>query len=340
MPAVGDRIEALIRHGQVLSYPESGQAQGVHLMSNIQFGLVLPAEGRDRSLRATWVADLNRALTMVAGHFDSAWMVDHLQFGDIDVLEGFTALSYLAALHPRLRFGHAVLCQTFRNPALLAKMAATLQFISGGRYILGLGAGWNEEEYRAYGYGCPSARVRVQQLAEAIQIIRLMWREESATFAGEHYQIREARCEPHPDPAPPLMIGAFGPKMLRLTARYADWWNVSNTGPEAYRSLADEMGRACAEVGRDPATMRRSWVGGCACAETEREAADLVAGRWSEDDEEDYGFVGTPVQVLAQMRPFIELGIDTFMFDTAGFPDLTGLELLIREVLPGAYRQT
>src|SRR5205823_2386696 len=153
-------------------------------------------------------------LELVSGHFDSAWFVDHLQDGGEDLLEGFTALTYMAALHPRLKFGHSVLCQSFRNPALLAKMGATLQFMSGGRYILGIGAGWNEEEYRAYGYDFPPNRVRVEQLEGALQIIKAMWTEEKATYKGKHYKVIEAQCEPKPDPAPAIMVGAFRPKML------------------------------------------------------------------------------------------------------------------------------
>ena len=94
-------------------------------MTQIQFGFTMPADQRDKTQRTTFVADLNRALTLISGHFDSAWFIDHLQFGDADMLEGFTALSYMAARHPHLQFGHTVLCQSFRNPALLAKMGAT-----------------------------------------------------------------------------------------------------------------------------------------------------------------------------------------------------------------------
>jgi alkanesulfonate monooxygenase SsuD/methylene tetrahydromethanopterin reductase-like flavin-dependent oxidoreductase (luciferase family) len=303
-------------------------------MKPIQFGLMMPSGAGSKASRATFVADLDRAVGLVAGHFDSAWIVDHLQFGDADVLEGFTALTYMAARHPQLRFGHAVLCQSFRNPALLAKMGATLQFISGGRFILGLGAGWHEEEYNAYGYLFPPAGVRVAQLEETVQIIKAMWTEEKTTFAGTHYQVNEARCEPKPDPLPPLMIGAFRPKMLRLTARYADWWNVSSTGHEEYRQMAAELERACAEIGRNPATIRRTWVGPCACAVTTEEAERLAAGRYSSTSVEDFGFVGTPQQVVEQLRPFIDLGVDYFIFDCGGFPELTGLELLIDEVLP------
>src|SRR5688500_17926731 len=107
-------------------------------MVRVEIGLCLPSELRHEG-RATYLDELTRALEVAAGAFDSAWMVDHLQFGDVGVLEGFTALAYVAALQPRLKVGHAVLCQSFRNPALLAKMAATLQFMSGGRFTLGLG---------------------------------------------------------------------------------------------------------------------------------------------------------------------------------------------------------
>jgi alkanesulfonate monooxygenase SsuD/methylene tetrahydromethanopterin reductase-like flavin-dependent oxidoreductase (luciferase family) len=304
-------------------------------MTRIHFGFCMPAELRGPVRRSSFVADLDRALDLIAGHFDSAWFVDHLQFGDTAVLEGFTALAYMAARHPALKFGHTVLCQSFRNPALLAKMGATLQFLSGGRFLLGLGAGWHEEEYRAYGYDFPSAGVRVDQLEETVQIIRALWTTSPATFAGRHYHITEAYCEPRPDPLPPLMIGAFKPKMLRLAARYADDWNVSSTGPTAYRRLVAAFERACAELGRDPATVRRSWVGGCACAPTAEQAAALTEGRYNADpDAEDFDFTGTPAQIVEQMRPLIALGVTYFILDCGGFPDLTTLELLISEVLP------
>jgi alkanesulfonate monooxygenase SsuD/methylene tetrahydromethanopterin reductase-like flavin-dependent oxidoreductase (luciferase family) len=303
-------------------------------MRRIEFGFTMPADALDKARRGTYVDDLNRALEIVAGHFDSAWYIDHLQFGDGDVLEGFTALSYMAALHPRLKFGHTVLCQSFRNPGLLAKMGATLQFLSGGRFILGLGAGWHAEEYRAYGYDFPPNGVRVEQLEETVQIIRALWTQSPATFAGRHFQVTGAYCEPRPEPLPPLMIGAFRPKMLRLTAHYADDWNVSSTASDEYRRLAASFDQACVAVGRDPATVRRSWSGGCACAPTEAEARAFAGDRYGPESEEDFGFVGTPAQVAAQMRPFIEAGMSYFMLDCGGWPRTTTLERLVEEVLP------
>ena len=304
-------------------------------MRPVQFGLVMPVGSPKREGRGTFAADLNRALELVAGHFDSAWMIDHLQDGAADLLESFTTISYLAALHPQLRFGQMVVCQSFRNPALLAKMGATVQFLSGGRFTLGLGAGCDAEEYRAYGYDFPSAGERVEQLEETVQIVKALWTQEHATFEGRHYRVMDASCEPKPDPLPPILVGAFRPKMLRLTARYADEWNVSSTGIWSYGRMVELFTQACAEVGRDPATVRRSWGGGCACAPTQAEAEGIAGDLFSAQNlEDDFGFVGTPQQIVAQMRAFIALGVDTFMVDCGGFPTLTTLALLVDEVLP------
>ena len=301
-------------------------------MSKIRFGFTLPVHQVNNSNRKTFVGDLNKTLDFISGHFDSFWTIDHLQSGEADLLESFTTLSYMAALHPQFNFGHVVVCQSFRNPALLAKMSATLQFLTGGRFTLGIGAGWNEEEYRAYGYDFPSARERVEQLEETLQIVRAMWTESKATFRGKHYEIADAYCEPKPNPIPSMMIGAFQPKMLRLTAKYADEWNVSSTSVVKYRQLVKNFERACIEIDREPTSVRRSWCGGCFCAPTQAEA-ERQAGEVN-DSEDDFDFVGTPQQILHQMRPFIDLGVNTFMLDFNGFPNFSAIELFVREVLP------
>ena len=302
-------------------------------MAAVRFGLVVPAEFPDRLGAQSLLADASRAIRRAEGHFESIWVVDHLQAGTVNRLEAFTLLTYLAALHPEFTVGHTVLCQSFRNPALVAKMGATLQLLTGGRFILGLGAGGDEEDYRAYGYDFPSARVRVDQLEEAITIIKALWNEPVATFNGEHYRVDQAVCEPRPNPVPRLMVGAFRPRMLHLAAKHADWWNVSSTGPSSYARMATEMERACRGVGRDPSTLRRTWVGGVACAATAQAAEQLGGSRFTQDDS-DYSFVGTPAEVVAQMQLFIDLGVEYFMLDIAGFPNLEALELLITEVLP------
>ena len=141
---------------------------------------------------------------------------------------------------------------------------------------------------------------------------------------------------------PTIMVGAFGPKMSRLTARHADWWNVSSTPIEKYREYAREFERACEEVRRDPGTVRRSWGGGCVCGPTEADVVRLANARsqagegFAYDAGED--FLGTPGQLTEQMQPFVELGVDYFMLDCGGFPELTTVELLINEVLPALNR--
>ncbi|HZT98214.1 MAG TPA: LLM class flavin-dependent oxidoreductase, partial [Ktedonobacteraceae bacterium] len=146
----------------------------------------------------------------------------------------------------------------------------------------------------------------------------------------KHYQVVDAWCEPKPEPVPTIMVGAFQPRMMRVTARYADWWNVSWTGIETYRKYVEEFERACGEVQRDPATVRRGWYGGCACGRTEDEVKRLNTNNYTTER----AFVGTPGQVIEQMRPFVDAGVDYFMLSIGGFPDLTTLELLLSEVLP------
>lgn len=299
-------------------------------MPRIQLGWTMPASLRNAMTGNSYVANVQRGLELIAGHFDSAWIADHLQNDGNYQLEAWTALTYMAALHPQLKFGNVVLCQSFRNPALLAKMASTFQYMSGGRFILGIGAGWRESEYIAYGYDFPPAGTRVEELEEAVQIIRAMWHDRQATVQGKHYRVANAWNEPKPDPIPPVMIGGSKPRMLRLIARHADWWNVSWTGIEQYREEVVACERACDQVHRDPATLRRTWFGGCICAPSEAEVKSLNVTGMSSDN----AFVGTPVQVIEQMQLFIDLGVDYFMLSTGGFPNLTPLETLIHEVLP------
>lgn len=299
-------------------------------MPQIEFGWAMPS-GPKKEHVATYMQDVQRGLDLVNGHFSSAWFVDHMQFDENNLLEGWTALTYFAALRPEMKFGHAVLCQSFRNPALLAKMAATFQFMTGGRFILGIGAGWKEDEYTAYGYPFPPAGQRVDELEETMQIIKALWHDERATVHGKYYRVEEAWCEPKPDPIPTIMIGGSKPKMLRLIARHADWWNVSWTPIEEYRPQVEECERACEEVGRDPGTLRRTWFGGCVCAPTEKEAEELLGKPLAEFN---HGLGGTPEQLIEKMGKFIELGVDYFMLSAVGFPNLTTLEMLVNEVMP------
>jgi alkanesulfonate monooxygenase SsuD/methylene tetrahydromethanopterin reductase-like flavin-dependent oxidoreductase (luciferase family) len=299
-------------------------------VAKIQFGLVIPSEIMHPSTSHRYMEDLYALLNAVKGAYDSVWCIDHLQSGRNDLLEGWTALTYLSALYPEFRWGHSVLCQSFRNPALVAKMVATLQFMSSGRCILGMGAGWDEVECRAYGYAFPTASTRVEELDEALHIIKSMWTQERTTFAGQHYHVEQAWCQPKLDPLPTIMIGAFKPKMLRLAARHADWWNVSSTSVTDYRKLVQDFERACELEKRDPKTVRRTWCGGCACAPTTQALSAITNPQL--DMGED--FIGTPHQMIEQMQPFIELGVDHFMLDCSGFPNVTTVMTMVEEVIP------
>jgi alkanesulfonate monooxygenase SsuD/methylene tetrahydromethanopterin reductase-like flavin-dependent oxidoreductase (luciferase family) len=213
-------------------------------VADLGYVCTLPPEGSDR------LAHYETIFDALPPEFSTVWVADHLQFGDSPRAEAWTLLTYLAATFPRFRFGHLVLSQSFRNPALLAKMAATLQELTGGRYILGIGAGWHEEEYRAFGYDYPRGGIRVRQLEEALEIIRGMWTESPATFHGEHYRVDGAYCVPQPHPPIPIMVGTNGPKALRVVARLADMWSWDGPWETVYRPPYEILQKHCEEIGR------------------------------------------------------------------------------------------
>jgi probable F420-dependent oxidoreductase len=207
-----------------------------------------------------WAEIKEMARTAEAVGFDSFWLADHVLFaspeGEIaGAWEAFTFLSGIAAVTSRIAIGPLVACTSFRNPALLAKMADSLDEISGGRFILGLGAGWNEPEYTAFGWPFDH---RVSRFEEAMQIIAPLLREGRVDFHGKYYEVNDCVLRPRgPSPAgPPIMIGGTGPRMLRLSAQYADIYNTDTIfTPERARELWEGVQRACAVVGRDPATL-------------------------------------------------------------------------------------
>jgi alkanesulfonate monooxygenase SsuD/methylene tetrahydromethanopterin reductase-like flavin-dependent oxidoreductase (luciferase family) len=190
---------------------------------------------------------------------DSVWVCDHLLSGPPEegIHEGWTILAALAASTRRVELGQLVMCTSFRHPALLAKMATTADTVSGGRLILGLGAGWYDPEYQAFGY--PTDH-RVGRFGEAIGIIGPLVRREHATLAGSYYQVHNALLRPPPDRPIPILVAAQGRRMLRLTARYADAWNTAWFGPpdDLLRRRLAELNAALEAEGRDPATLRRT----------------------------------------------------------------------------------
>ncbi len=299
-------------------------------MTGIQFGWVLNAGPKEGMPSQQYNEIYRQQVELMREQIDSLWFVDHVQFADSPVLEGWTALTYLAAQYPQFQVGHMVLCQSFRNPALLAKMAATLQYLSQGRFVLGIGAGWHEEEYLAYNYTYPTARARTEQLEETLQIVKTMWTEKQVTFQGQHYAVNAAYCEPKPDPVPPIIVGGQGQRMLQLVARYADGWNIAWTKPDEYAQKLKVFEQACQQEGRDPTQVRRSWFGRCTCTTSEEEAATLKGP----------GLLGTPEQIVEQIQAYVDLGIDYFMLGSRDVTDLTTVELLAHEVFPHFKEQS
>jgi F420-dependent oxidoreductase-like protein len=197
--------------------------------------------------------------------FEHAWLFDHFApiQGDLDgpCLEGWTTLAALAAVTARIRVGLMVTGNTYRHPAVLAKIAATLDVISGGRLDLGLGAGWNEYEHASMGIPLYAPGERIRRLGEACEIIRRLFTQRLTDFDGRYYQLKEARCEPKPvqQPYPPFVIGGGGEQLtLRVAARYADVWNFSGSSVETFTHKVAVLHEHCAAVGRDPAAIRLS----------------------------------------------------------------------------------
>ena len=226
-------------------------------------GLNLPYVERSMDGRTPrWTDILAMARAAESMGFTTVWVSDHVGFGDpagdwSGAWESWTLLSALAAATQRVELGTYVLAAPFRQPALLAKMAETLDEISGGRVILGLGAGWNEEEFTSYGVPFDD---RFDRFEDALRIVTSMLREGRSTYEGPTAYTRSARLEPRgPRPAGlPVMVGATKPRMLRLTAELADHWNAGMRGIDELPAMLAALDTACRTAGRDPATMTRS----------------------------------------------------------------------------------
>jgi F420-dependent oxidoreductase-like protein len=261
-----------------------------------------------------------------------------------DILESWTTMTACASITKRVRVSANVLCNSFRSPALLAKMAATLDVISGGRLELALGAGWHEPEYRAYGFDFAPAGVRIEQLGEAVRLIKRLWTGEPVDFAGRHYRIENGRCRPRPlqSPRPPIVIGGAGEKkMLRLVAEEADIWNCSAGN---YARLADKIAALrghCEAIGREWGTLELSLQDLVVIAPTEaalRAPLEDARERLSFfGDVDAIATIGTPDRCVDTLRKKAAEGISYFvcLFTDGGQPET--VRLFGERVLP-AFR--
>lgn len=271
--------------------------------------MVMLANTRDTNSKRPYDAIRAVAQQAEADGFDSIWLADHLFYRYPDaptrgMWECWTMLAALAEATQRVEIGPLVLCNSFRNPAILAKMAETLDEVSHGRLIFGIGAGWNEPEYQAFGLPFDH---RVDRFEEALQIIKPLLREGHVDFSGKYYQAPNCEIAPRGprSEGPPLMVGGEGPRMLRLTAQYADLWNTGYMGkPETMAGPFARIAAACQEVGRDPATL----------------GVTALIGLWFPDLQAnqpsflDKPLTGTPQEIAEAMRGYADLGVQHIMF--------------------------
>jgi F420-dependent oxidoreductase-like protein len=279
------------------------------------------------------------AATAERSGFDSLFVMDHLhQIPGVGppeqrMLEGNTALAALAARTERLQLGLMVGSVTYRNPALHAKITTTLDVISGGRAIHSLGAGWYEEEHRAYGYEFPPLKERFERLEDALRISRAMFTQKSATVEGRHYRVEGALNNPRPLRGDvPILVGGSGErKTLRLVAQYADGCNVFGD-PEQIRHLMGVLDAHCEDVGRDPAEITRTRLGTLAIADTHEEAERRLAAwpdRANLDPERLKAVLvlGDPDEVVEQVRALLDAGIEGLVFNMPNPQDLDTVAL-------------
>ncbi len=251
------------------------------------------------------------------------------------LLEAWTTLSALARDTVRLRLGASVLAVGYRNPALLAKMTATLDVISGGRVEMGIGAGWVEAEYRAFGYEFPKASVRVAQMEEAVRIMKIMWTEPEPSFEGAHFRIERAYCNPPPlqQPHPPIWIGGEGPKVLGVAARHADGFNARYWPPERFAERAAELAAGCRAAGRYPAELRSSVM---VLVVPDEDPSRAEAERRNFPSTPDSGIIaGDPATCIERLRAYIDAGVRRLLIS---IPNLDKnperLRLAGEEILP------
>ena len=306
----------------------------------VKFGLRVPDFPVDGTTGHAFVDQFVETLSLLRGHFQSAWVADHFvpwanfQEPTTDTYECWSTICYLAGLFQEFTFGSIVLSQSYRNPALIAKMSSTLHTLTGGRYVLGIGAGWKQDEYLAYGYEYPAPATRIHQLEEAVQIIRMMWTQEKSTFHGKYYDIENAICEPKPEPAIPMLIGGGGKQMtLRVVAKYADWWNFPGGTFENYTDLLAVLRGHCEQVGRDYNSIVKTWANEVVAVAPTHDAAVKMA-QASLFYNPDAALVGTPDEVTAQLQRFVDVGVEHFILRFADFPHNDSAAMFVREVLP------
>ena len=288
----------------------------------------------------------HRALAEELG-YDHVWVYDHAETvprrEPTHMFEAFTTLAALAPITERVGLGQLVTCAAYRNAGLLAKEAACIDVFSGGRLILGLGAGWYEREYQAYGYPFPSARERLAHLDETLTVIKRLWTEETVTFNGTSVQLDGAYCDPKPlQSLPPILVGGGGERVtLAIAARHADATNWQ-VGLDDFIHKSQVLAQHCDRIGRDFETIARTHGPDCRLFDTEAALATWldspdgghIRKAMSLDEYARDNLVGTPDRVAEKVQGFIDAGCSEFILWFRDYPGDESLRRFIEEVVP------
>ena len=315
-------------------------------MKKIRFGVFLPFYGFSagrKNFKSPFDLLRDVVLECESSGYDCVWLDDHLMFGKQPILECWTKLSALSTITSEIRLGTMVLCSSFRNPALLAKMTATLDVISDGRLEFGIGIGVQEDEHEAYGIPFLNPRARVDRMRETVEIVAKLWTEGKTSYEGRYYRISEALCEPKPvqKPHPPITIGGGGEKLtLKVTAEYADrydWGYVPSL--EIYKHKLEVLEGYCKAVGRDFKDVEKSaWLGGQIFIVSDQKELDkrvkqLKPKDISLKDFKKYNFVATPEGFRQEIQQYAKLGVTYFMLFFGDLPEVSSLKFFAEEVV-------
>jgi len=330
-------------------------------MADLNFGVMLPvmipSGPRPRPLYSALQyryprldLDLVRESALEAERlgYHSVWVSDHLSRAACkERPECWTAMTWLATLTSRIRIGSMVLCNLYRHPALLAKMASTLDVVSGGRLEFGIGACWSDDECTDRGMDWPPNAVRLRMMREAVEICKSLWTQETTTYKGRYYQLKDVYSEPKPlqKPHPPIMIGGSGERLtLKIVARHADKSNFGGSLGDLKRRI-NVLRRYCERMGRDYDSIEKTSNVAVVIHETEEEYSEDMRMRWEADGAhgsfedwlekaEAFYIAGTPEDCIEQLRHYVELGVTMFVIRFGDIPSLDGMRLFAEEVAP------
>jgi len=318
----------------------------------LKFGVLLPQGWKleyplDMDPRDQWKTIVNVVMKTDELGYDHIWVYDHFhtRHGPLpgrSMFDAWTLVTALAPITKKVRLGTLVTCNLFRNPAYLAKISSIVDVISDGRLELGIGAGWDEHEFRAYGYDFPKLRTRVEMLEEAVQIIKLMWTQEDVHFDGKYYKLDGALNSPKPlqKPHPPILIGGGGEKyLLKVVAKYANKWNIPSNYEE-YAAKLKILQDRCSLVGRNFHDIVLTWETTTIIDRKEEEVkrkfegytADKMGGMKYEV-RKNKGLLGAPEEIVEKLKKFEALGIQEVIMYFPCAAEFTELELFRDEVI-------